>query len=488
MRLRATRPIAYFLLFLLLAAALLAPLWMFPYLPLVDWPNHVARAFILANLEDPGLGFHQFYEADWQPTPYVLMDALLVGLQRFLPVDVAGRVLLSLALLAMPPAVWFFLRQANPGQDALAFWSLLFSTNFFFLMGYVGMQLSVALCFLALGLWLRYLARPQPAEWCLLLLVTALLYFSHLGGFLVALTIMTIFTLRNRHGLRRLALCWLLFAPGGLMYVLSGGLPGGSSALVYQGLAGKAISPLVTLESYDPSLDQLTRLAVAVCILVAWWRNPEFRWNRPWLEISLVLYGISWLLPYGYGRVTDLDARLLLFLCVGALAAARVGVRARWLVPVALMLFAVRMAGLASHFHALQPHLDSMARALQTTSRGARVLPLVQNLDDPPLAQNYAHFWAHGVVQKGWATPYLFHDRGVHPLRAKEGPYVPQLRWYLPARYEQEPDWRRIQQDYDYVWAYNVPQFAPALSQIGSLVFAEGELQVFRVNHTMAGP
>jgi hypothetical protein len=38
--------------------------------------------------------------------------------------------------------------------------------------------------------------------------------------------------------------------------------------------------------------------------------------------------------------------------------------------------------------------------------------------------------------------------------------------------------------DFDYVWAYRVPQFSPALSSIGALVFREDGLEVFRLTRT----
>src|SRR5208282_411745 len=101
-----------------------------------DYPNHLAGAFVLAHLKDPGFQFSRYYASDWNTYPYLAMDVILLGLQRFLAIEIAGRVLLSLCLLAVPAAAWFFLRQANPGQESLALWSLLVSNNlYFFLFG-----------------------------------------------------------------------------------------------------------------------------------------------------------------------------------------------------------------------------------------------------------------------------------------------------------------------------------------------------------------
>ncbi|MBZ5672239.1 MAG: hypothetical protein LAO04_21270, partial [Acidobacteriia bacterium] len=101
---------AMVVLLLVLAGALLTPLWTVRYPLLVDYPNHLASAFVLAHLKDPAFHFSQFYRAEWNTYPYLTMDVILLGLQPFLPVELAGRVLLSLCVLCVPAAAWFFIR------------------------------------------------------------------------------------------------------------------------------------------------------------------------------------------------------------------------------------------------------------------------------------------------------------------------------------------------------------------------------------------
>ena len=53
---------------------LLLPVWIVRYPPLVDYPNHLARYFILAHLKDPNLHLAELYESKWGPYPYVALD------------------------------------------------------------------------------------------------------------------------------------------------------------------------------------------------------------------------------------------------------------------------------------------------------------------------------------------------------------------------------------------------------------------------------
>ena len=91
---------------------------------------------------------------------------------------------LSLGVLALPAAVWFFLRQANPGEDALAVWGLLGVFNVFFFYGFLGYFCSLSLLFLTCGLWLRWLARRSMGGWVLTCAALWATYFTHIFGFL----------------------------------------------------------------------------------------------------------------------------------------------------------------------------------------------------------------------------------------------------------------------------------------------------------------
>src|SRR5713226_7992338 len=168
---------------LVLAAMLLVLIWIAAFPPLLDYPNHLARAFVLSHLNDSHFTFRQYYRADWGAYPYLGMDASLSVLGRLFPIETAGRVYLSLCVLALPAAAWFFLRQAQPDAEAASLWSLLIAYNVFFLEGFLNFDLSIAVGFLALGLWLRWLAKPGTGRWITALVAFTSLYFTHLLGF-----------------------------------------------------------------------------------------------------------------------------------------------------------------------------------------------------------------------------------------------------------------------------------------------------------------
>lgn len=465
----------------ILAAMLVAPIWIVAFPPLLDYPNHLARAFVLAHLGDPHFSFREFYRADWGAYPYLGMDASLAVLGRIFPIETAGRVFLSLCALALPASVWFFLRQVHPESEFTALWALLISYNVFFLEGFLNFDLSLAVGFLALGLWLRWLARREAGRWIAALVAFTALYFTHLLGFGIAGLIVVAYLAVSRRALRDWLWSGALALPGVAFYLHSSRVGLATNKIVFHGFDDKLDSLGMILHGYWPWLDWISLGALALWFVAAWWRNPEFRWDRKWIVIATFLFALFWVIPWMWGEGSDLDIRVLPFLFVASLAMARVGRRAKWLAAIPLLLFAARTVSITRHFVQGQPQLAALARSFDTVPRGALVLPIVEG-DEDPVERPFTHFWAYGVIRRGWFSPYLMDAPGQTPMRVIHESYTPDGFWDLV--YDEPPDWQQVQSDYEYVWAYDVPRFAAPLAAIGEQVYSSGPLQVYRIRKT----
>jgi len=465
----------------LLAAMLLLPIWIVSFPPLLDYPNHLARAFVLAHLNDPHFSFAKFYRADWGAYPYLGIDASLALFGRLFPIETAGRVYLSLCVLALPAAVWFFLREAQPDSDATSFWGLLIGYNVFFLEGFLNFDLSLAVGFLALGFWLRWLARPGAGRWIATVAVFTALYFTHLLGFGIAGLIVGAYLVVSRRPARDWIWSAALALPGLVLYLRFSRVGLAAGKVVFHGLDDKLDSLGTILHGYWPWLDWTSVAALAAWLFLAWWRNPEFRWDRKWIAIALFLFVLFWAVPWMWGEASDLDIRVLPFLFVAILATGRAGRRAKWLIAIPLLLFAVRTASVTRHFREAQPELAGLAGSFDAVPRDALVLPIVEG-DEDPIERPFTHFWAYGVIRRGWFSPYIMDVPGQTPMRIIHESYTPDGFWNLI--YEETPDWRQVRNDYAYVWAYDVPRFSSALAAMGERIYTSGPLEVYRIQKT----
>lgn len=475
----SARPGLLLILFAILGLILVAPVWTVKYPPLVDFPNHLASSFVLAHMHDPRFHFSRFYAPDWQLSPYVTMDLLLVGLQKFLPVQLAGRIVLTLSLIAVPLAAWVFVREANPGESRLAFWSLLVCNNiFFFLNGFINMQISMALCFLTVGLWLKYLKKPRKALWWIVCGLATALYFTHIVGFAVAGLLVVCYVLVTRRSVRQILLSGLIFLPGMGFYLYWRASDTGSWPMVFPSLITKLETIPAMIIGYSLSLDFLTLMIVLICMFWSAIDNHEFRLNPPWAVALASLFVVYLALPNNYGPGTMVAQRILPFIFVAGLAAAKIGRRGAYLVPVALALFLARAANVEANFISIQPQLQALAGSFSAIPRNTRVLPIIRQEGDAGKPEDY--FWSYGVIRNGWYSPYLFHDKGVQPLALRLDSYTLGRYPYF-TNLHAPIKWSQIQDQYDYIWAYGASDYSNQMSRIGQLVFSSNGLQVYRL-------
>ena len=170
------------------------------------------------------------------------------------------------------------MRRANRGEESLALWSLLVCHNlYFFRFGFLNLQLSMALCFFLLGLWLWHLERRRISTWMLLLLVTTVLYFTHIVGFAIAAVVMTAYAWGAKLRWSVLLSSWALFIPGSIFYLRAvvGHAPHGG--IEFGRLSAKIGNLISVMISWSPILDLLTIVALFAVLAWAQIDNPEFQ-------------------------------------------------------------------------------------------------------------------------------------------------------------------------------------------------------------------
>jgi hypothetical protein len=172
---------AFAALFALLGILAALPVLLCETLPLVDYPNHLARMHILSMLRNSAR-LQSYYEIVWRPLPNLAMDLTVPPLTRCLPLAWAGKafVVASLCLMAGGAAV---LHRVLFGKwsawPLLAFLLLYDATLLWELINYL-FGLGVSL--FALALWIALRSRP----WLRLAFGTAfalVFFFAHLLAF-----------------------------------------------------------------------------------------------------------------------------------------------------------------------------------------------------------------------------------------------------------------------------------------------------------------
>ena len=162
-----------------ISALWVLPLWVVRFPPMVDYPQQLALAAILRWYADPARRFRETYElALW--APHGLFKLLTAGLAWAMPINGAGKLVVSASLLGVGWAALALCRRTGrPGWYALLALALTYGTIFYW--GFVDNLLAYPLALGGVAMADGLLDRPVGARpWLALAAVTLLFYTVHL--------------------------------------------------------------------------------------------------------------------------------------------------------------------------------------------------------------------------------------------------------------------------------------------------------------------
>ncbi len=368
---------------LALTVALALPLFLVDVPPVLDYPNHLARIFVLAHPDDPVLS--RIYAPHWRIVPNLGMDVLGTALLKVLPVHVGGRLLLALSLFAPVMGVVAYHRVAF-GRFAL--WPLasgMIATSGIFHFGFMNFLLSLGLALGCAAIWLALRRRNAWSATVVGALLVAVIFFTHLFGvILFALLIGAdeaarlwprraagqLFMRAMFAAGLRLAITWI---PAVLLFVLCP-LAEGRMTIGEWGGVHKLWALFAPVMTTNIGLTLASGLAVfAVFVLL----RDGARW-APGAGLALGVLGLIFVIaPSTIKDGTFVDMRLALMIALVAFATMdpRPGRRGAIVVGTLFVaLIGVRSGYIASTWVAHRGDLADVRAAISAVEPGAKVL------------------------------------------------------------------------------------------------------------------
>lgn len=431
---------------LAVAVILLAPLLICPMPALGDYPNHLARAFILSRLpDDPVLG--RMYAAHWSVIPNLGLDVVMPPLMRWLPVHVVGRLVIGLSALLTVLGATAMNRALAPGEPGGRWWSLgsaLCAWAGCLLVGYVNFVLSLGLAMLLGAAWLRWREARATAVITLAVVAAPVLFFCHLMGLLFfgavagAAELSRLRPFAWRAALRRGLVLALVFAVPAALYAMSALSDLGGDA-IWLDPAGKLLQMQTAFVTWSPGLDAATTvLAFGVPLAATVLRRGWF--PAPAALAVGVLAAVYAVAPFGWKGTYQLDTRLAVMLgwmMFAGFVPRRWPRPAIYLVTVAMLgLFGARTAELTLAWTRQARMLTDIATALAPVRPGQTVMtadprpieapgywradPYWLRLSDGEILSK--HLGALALIGHHAFWPYEFDNPSQQPLRTRQ-PY-----------------------------------------------------------------
>ncbi len=414
--------------------------------PLMDYPNHLARMWLIAGgAADPQAG--RFYLLDWAGTSTNLgLDLVAAALGRGLPLDAMGRLVVAAALVLPPLGAVLLNRAAFGGWHWWQAGFALLAWNSTLLAGFLNFQIGLGLALLAAAAMpaLRRHAGLRGMLAAQTLLGGALLVWHIFAAmFHAALVAGLVFgttwprrraDLTAALGRAGLAGGLVLGLPLGL-YLLGapatplGRVPDGvlEPAAGYT-VAVKATTLLSALLTYDIAFD-FALLGGALALLL----TARQRVHAGLALAAAGLTGLALAIPHNLASTAFVDWRFPAMALLTAAAAAQPEVprqRQAGLAAAALLALALFRTGwIGAIWHERNADIAALRQVLQALPRGAALLPVTQQASpDASMPRGrltqlgmpgYAHQPALAVPWRGAFVPTLFAAPGMQPLRVR---------------------------------------------------------------------
>lgn len=279
------------------------PIWLVKYPPLVDYPLHAARAYLLSLPQD-GTGITEFYQAKWSLIPNLGMDILVSQLMRVMPPLIASKVFLCLILGGLLSGSFAFSVAIWKRITFSAFLPFIALYDLWFYMGFANYLLGIGLGLWTAATWLWTTDWPKARRVALLAVLGVLLIVCHLMAFLVTSAICLALYAIDK-GLDKRKLIWATILACGLCYV---GL-----TLIHRKPISWSAKEMTILDSPGPIMFFLPLFAM---VLGKKWRTGEWTAHPKSLALVACLGALVLVGPTYLGGTAFACERLTVPLCL----------------------------------------------------------------------------------------------------------------------------------------------------------------------------
>ncbi|MGY3031312.1 hypothetical protein ACVIIV_000482 [Bradyrhizobium sp. USDA 4354] len=416
----------------MLAAVSFLPVLLTPIPAMVDYPNHLARMYVLSQNGTPDANPH--YEVAWAFYPNLGMDLLVPQMARLMSVESATRLFLLLSQLLIVTGA-LLLEWVRKGRvDLAGFAALAFLYCLPFSWGFVNFEFGLGLALWGIAVYLMLAEGPWPLRFAANLIFVAALYVAHFFSLGIYGATLGLFELsRIRQGrvaypvaaARLGALALPALALLAIMHVTAGSIGSeGNSWFV----AFKPIWPLRIMNGYNLTIAAITGLALMISLLFAARRGVvRLEPAGIWLAIGFALLYL--VIPSKLFGTSFVDLRMIpaAALILPAFCSLSLPGRA-WRMAALAAISGITLLNLAVVLAVWLPYRTDYAAIIasfQKIDRGSRVLVgSTGDNGDPPFADltSYPMYYAPtlAVHYANAFVPNLFTEAGKQPVRPRE--------------------------------------------------------------------
>ncbi|HEY0003490.1 MAG TPA: hypothetical protein VGB17_01675 [Pyrinomonadaceae bacterium] len=434
------------------------------YAPLVDYPNHLARTFILYHYKDFPAYQAEYYRLA-EPIPNLAIDLVVPLLLRFAGILLAGKLFLLLTVLLFVAGCHRLGQAIHKQPTWLALPCSFFVYNSMLLYGFVNYVFGVGLFCLVLAYWLDWRKGWTIMRFLLIIILVLCAFLVHLSAysFLAATSAFVaawdVFTGKERLVRAALSLAPLLLPV--VLFILFMRGSGQAGQIEWNSLSGKLIGLMALVLSYNRTLDALL-LAALVLITLATARlvkRVQVVW--PTFAAGLLFVLLYLLSPKVLFTSSGADVRFVLPAALLLILSLRIELplKAGKILLLAVLLVAcVRVAFIWRTWIKLDQRIAAEVERLAVLPEEAKVYPVLvlsHNSQSAKLERPFEHILHYATINRRAFVPTLYAIKGQQPLLFRVKPhFIAPENDYAEQWQESAARWLPLLSEYDYVWAY----------------------------------
>jgi hypothetical protein len=478
---------AYWLTFSAVLLFLSLPVITTTYAPLVDYPSHLARAYILSQYHHVPI-YQQNYIEMRELLPNLAIDVIVPLLLHFVSLVTASKIFLLLIVVLFAIGSHVLGVSLHGHATRLTILCMFLVYNSMLLYGFVNYLFGVAMFLVTFGLWFRWRNTLSIARLVIVGLLVLCTYLSHLTACAylgIAIFVLGIFDFRVGRW-RSLLLTITLFTPELALYLIY--RHHSASSASWGTFRQKIIAGLPLVLSYRYSFDLLFIAAVFCIGLYALRFVRILPAAKPVLAAGLCLLLLYLVSPHYWLGGSPVDARFVLPAAFMILLSFEIQARPttkRVLLTLCLVIFSIRVVMIWKTWRVLSERIAGQVQMLSIIPDGANVYPAVVLSETTSSSEktdrSFIHVAEMAAIERHAFVPSQLAIPGQEILLFRHP-----LPYHAPDRNSSQ--WIRTMLQYDFAWSFDLPaDFEAMLEANGDRIDTKDGFSLWRIRKSGPG-
>ncbi len=455
----------YFCLFVLVNI----PIWSHDFLPIQDYPNHLARMHILANLQNDQY-LQRFYQIQWNIIPNLGMDLILPTLTHIFNIYLLGKLMLSLIIFLMTSGCIFL---SYTLFNTLNIWSLtsfLLLYNLAFIKGFMNFLFGIGLALWCITIWIVIRKRQWWLKVIIFSILYTLLFFTHLNAFGIAGLVIIFYELNYvfkqaklslKTSIKEMLIILIPLIIPAILYILSPTYSG-DSYFISDPFIKKIYHLLRISDTYDYHQDLITVIfLILIPLLGICFRYFQFKKSMgiPLLGLTIIYF----ILPKALATGAHTDWRIIIPLFALFIASFKIELSNKIVVTlfscILIILLGIRISLINDIWSDFQAPANEIIESVKEIDRGSSIFTAIAFQDRREVLP-FIHISNYAIIEKSAFVPTLFATATQQPILLN-----PSYRKIVKSNSKsvyvngQGIDWSTIIKKYDYFLLVNTNLF-----------------------------